>query len=62
MEVAHLNHRQASPDGTCLIADREREGAESVAASDQSGPVWMVERRCRRMRGHEICPARIGQL
>jgi hypothetical protein len=60
--VTHLDHREASPDDTAHIPDRECEGAKSVATGDQSGPLRMVERRRRRMRGHEICPARIGRL
>ena len=60
--MTHLDYRKAGPDDTARIADGERESAKSVAAGDQPGPVRMVERRGRRMRGHEIGPARIAQL
>lgn len=46
---------EASPDSAHHIADSQREGAKSVAAGDQPGPVRMVERRRCRMRRHEIC-------
>jgi hypothetical protein len=53
-QVAYLDQRQAGLDLASRVARRHREGAETVATGDQGGPVRVVERRRRRLPGHEI--------